>query len=160
MDPLLWTLAILLMVVGLAGVVVPVLPGTPFVFFGMLIAAWLDQFQRVGAFTLTVAGVFMVLAIATDFAAAALGAKRVGASPVAITGAGVGTFVGIFFGIPGLLLGPFVGAVAGELIARRDARRAAQVGLATWLALALAVAVKLALTFAMIGLFAAAWFLA
>ncbi|MBL8470885.1 MAG: DUF456 family protein [Rhodocyclaceae bacterium] len=157
MDILLWALAILLMIVGLAGVVVPVLPGTPFVFMGMLIAAWLDQFQRVGVFTLSFAAVLMLLAIGVDFVAASLGAKRAGASTMAITGASLGTFVGLFLGIPGILLGPFVGAAAGEIIARRDTLQAAKVGLATWLALALAIAAKLALTFTMLGLFIAAY---
>lgn len=152
----LFVLAALLILVGLAGVVLPALPGVPLMFAGMLLAAWADGFHHVGALTLTVLGLLAVLALLVDFAAGALGAKRVGASGRALLGAALGTVVGLFFGIPGLLLGPFVGALLGELLAGSGMLRAANVGAGTWIGLLLGTLVKLALSFAMLGVFALA----
>jgi uncharacterized protein len=150
---LLWVLAVLLVLVGLAGTVLPALPGAPFVFMGLAVAAWIDDFQKVGWITLGVLGVLTLLTAAVDFVASTAGAKKVGASPRAIAGAAIGTVVGLFFGIPGLILGPFAGAVIGELTVRRDLAHAGKVGLGTFVGLALGAAAKLALTFAMIGIF-------
>jgi uncharacterized protein YqgC (DUF456 family) len=148
-----WVLAILLMVAGVIGTFVPAIPGIPLVFAGMLLGAWIDGFSRVGAITLAVLGALMVLAMAIDFAATVLGAKRAGASRLALVGASLGTFVGLFFGIPGLLLGPFVGAVAGELLARRSVESATRVGIATWIGLLVATIARLAILCTMIGTF-------
>lgn len=154
---LLWILAVILVLVGLAGTVLPALPGAPLVFLGLLLAAWADGFQKVGWFPLTLLGILTAGTFAVDFLATSLGAKRVGASYLAIGGAVVGTIAGLFLGIPGLLLGPFVGAVVGEYIARRDLRQAGKVGLGTWLGLVLGTAAKLGLIFLMIGLFVFAY---
>jgi len=94
-----------------------------------------------------------------DFAATALGARRVGASRQAIAGAAIGTLVGVFFGPIGLVLGPFVGAVAGELAARGSLEQATNVGVATWMGLLFGTLAKLALSLAMLGVFAAAYFI-
>jgi uncharacterized protein YqgC (DUF456 family) len=148
-----WVLAILLMVAGVVGTFVPAIPGVPLVFAGMLAGAWIDHFTRVGAITLAILGALTVLALAIDFAATVLGAKRAGASRLALIGAAVGTVVGLFFGLPGLLLGPFVGAVVGELMARRSLEDAARVGIATWLGLLVATIARLAILCTMIGIF-------
>ena len=108
MTVLLWALAVVLVVVGLAGVVVPALPGTVLVFAGLLLAAWADGFTRVGIFTMVVIGIIAAASYTVDFVAAALGTKRLGASRRAMLGAGLGTIAGLFFGLPGIILGPFV----------------------------------------------------
>ena len=154
-----FVLAVLLVFAGIAGTVLPALPGVPLVFGGLLLAAWADGFQRVTVIPLIVLGVLTALSFVIDFAAAALGAKRVGATKYAIIGAAVGTLTGIFFGLPGLLVGPFAGAVAGELISHRRLPQAARAGFATWVGLLFGTLVKLALVFTMLGIFAAAWFL-
>lgn len=150
---LLWILATALVLAGLAGMVLPALPGAPLLFAGLLVAAWVEDFAYVGLKTLIALGVMAALSYALDLAAAALGARRFGASPRAITGAALGTVVGLFFGLPGILLGPFLGAVAGELTARRDLKAAAGAGVGAFLGLLFATAGKLALGFAMLGLF-------
>lgn len=163
---LIWyVIAALLVLVGLAGTVLPALPGIPLVFAGMLLAAWAGGFEHVGAVTLVVLGVLTLLSMLVDFWATAMGAKRVGASGKALTGAVIGTFVGVFFGIIGVFAGPFVGAVAGELLHlrsldRRGIGRAAKVGAGTWVGVVVAVALKLMLAFAMIGIFVVVWLLA
>jgi hypothetical protein len=159
MNPqLLYALAALLVVVGLAGVVLPALPGLPLVFVGMLIAAWAGDFVHVGVPTLVVLGLLTLLSFVVDFWATAHGAKRVGASRKAMAGAVIGTFAGLFFAPVGLFVGPFVGALVGELLHSRELGTAAKVGFGTWLGLVLAIVLKLGLAFAMLGIFAFAWF--
>lgn len=157
MEGLLWIAAIALVLVGIAGTILPALPGTPLVFAGLLLAAWIDGFEKVGWFPLVVLGILTILSLGVDFLATSLGAKRVGASKLAVVGAAVGTIVGIFFSLPGLVLGPFLGAVAGEYLARKNRDQAVKVGLGTWVGLLLGTAGKLALIFLMVGIFVTAY---
>lgn len=157
-DVWLWILAALLVLVGLAGSVLPALPGVPLVFGGLLVAAWADDFERVTWLTLVVLGLLTVVSFAIDLAATALGAQRVGATRLAIVGALIGTLAGVFLGIPGLILGPFVGAVAGEMISHGKMEQAARAGVATWMGLIFGTLAKLALVFTMLGVFALAYF--
>src|SRR5437773_380909 len=133
-----------LVVLGLAGTVLPVLPGVLFVFAGLFLAAWAGDFARVGAVGLSTIGALAILSLIADFTASLLGAKRVGASPLALAGAAVGGIVGIFFGLPGILLGPFIGAVAGEYLARGRLVQAGRVGVGTWVGLLVAAIAKVA----------------
>ena len=146
------------MIVGLLGTVLPVLPGALIVFLGLLLAAWADDFARVGPVALTIIGVLGLLSWVADFAATLLGAKHVGASPQALLGATLGGAFGLFLGLPGMILGPFAGAVGGELLARRELWRAGKVGLGTWLGLVAAAVVKVILAFMMIATFLAFYF--
>jgi len=156
-EPVLMLLAVALVVVGVIGTVLPALPGAPLVFLGLLLAAWADHFQKVGWFTLLVLALLTILTFVVDFMAASFGAKRVGASWLALAGAAVGMIVGLFFNIPGLILGPFVGAVLGEYLARRNWAQARRVGFGTWLGMLLGIAGKLALIFTMVGIFVLAY---
>jgi uncharacterized protein YqgC (DUF456 family) len=150
---LLYVVSAILVVAGLAGTVLPALPGLPLVFAGMLLAAWTDHFTRISGWTIGLLAVLTLVSVAVDVAATALGARRVGAGKLAMSGAAIGTFVGIFFGIPGLLLGPFLGAVIAELVGGRKLAQASKVGFGTWMGLALGTALKIALAFAMLGIF-------
>jgi uncharacterized protein YqgC (DUF456 family) len=160
----LWILAGLCVAVGVAGIVVPILPGAPLVWLGLLFAAWADDFTRVSGWTLAFLAVLALSTLAIDLVASALGAKRVGASRWALIGAALGTVVGLFFSLPGLVLGPFAGAVIGELLHRRndpgdpDWKRAGKVGLGTTVGLVLGIAAKAAVVFVMLGVFALFYF--
>ncbi len=156
MATTLWIVAVLLILVGVAGTVLPALPGVPLIFGGVLLAAWIDEFQRISVTTVVVLGVLAVIGVVIDYAAAALFAKRAGASKEGIIGATIGTLAGVFTGLWGLLFMPLVGAAAGELMAHKDALRAGKVGAATWFGLLVATVVKLAIAFTMIGVFIAA----
>lgn len=158
MQTLYYVIAGILVVVGVAGTILPALPGLPLVFGGMLLAAWAGDFEEVGAAMLVLLGVLTLLSLGIDLLATAMGAKRVGASRLALVGAVVGTVVGLFFGLIGLLTGPFIGALAGELVHGREVRQATRVGFGTWLGVLLGVVLKIGLAFAMLGLFAFAWF--
>ena len=153
---LLWILCVALIVAGLAGTVLPVLPGTVLVWAGIVLGAWIDDFQRVGTTTLVVVTVLAALAWVLDYVAGLLGARRAGASRQALLGAAIGTVVGLFMGVVGVLFMPLVGAALGEYLARKDQHRAVRVGVATWLGIMLGLLAKVVLAFVMVGLFVAA----
>jgi len=146
-------LAGLLILVGFAGTILPALPGIPLMFSGMLLSAWMGDFQQIGGWTLGLLGLLAVLSMVGDFVAGLLGAKRVGASGWALAGAALGTLIGLFFGLFGLMVGPFIGALLGELIAGATLHRATHVGLGAWLGFLLGTVLKIALAFMMLGVF-------
>ncbi|MEY2896230.1 MAG: hypothetical protein RL669_499 [Pseudomonadota bacterium] len=156
MDALWWTIAVILMLVGLAGTVLPALPGVPLIFAGIVLAAWIGHFEAISVTTLVILGVLTAIGVVADFVATALGAKRAGASRYGIIGAALGTVVGVFTGLWGLVFMPLVGAALGEFYAHRDALKAGRVGLATWVGMLLGTAVKLAIALTLIGVFLAA----
>jgi uncharacterized protein YqgC (DUF456 family) len=153
---LLWILSAGLVLVGLAGIVLPALPGTILVFAGLALGAWIDDFTRVGWFALGAIAVLAVLAWLMDYISAMLGAKRAGASRQAVIGAAIGTVAGIFLGIVGVLFMPLVGAAAGEYMARRNHQQAVRVGISTWIGLMAGMLAKFVLAFMMIGIFVVA----
>ena len=159
MTPLMWILSVMLVGAGLAGTLLPALPGTPLVFGGLLLAAWADGFQNVGVGTVVVLAVLTALAFCVDFVSSSLGARGAGASRGAVVGAALGTLVGVFFGFAGIILGPFLGATIGEFMARRNLGRAGRAGIATWIGFILGIGVKLVLAFTMVGIFVLAYIL-
>ena len=155
MEPVtivLWITAGVLIVIGALGLVLPVVPGSPLIFLGALLAAWAEDFAYIGPWSLVALGVLAALAIAVDFIASAFGVKRFGASGRAMTGATLGAIFGLFFGIVGVLVGPFIGAVIGELSVRRNLAAAGRAGVGAALGLALGAAAKLAIAASMIGI--------
>ncbi len=159
LDLLWWLLATALVIGGLAGTILPAMPGVPMVFAGLLLAAWITDFEPVGTGTIAVLGMLTALAWLLDFLAAALGAKQLGASPRAFWGAMLGAIGGLFFGLPGIILGPFIGAVTAELSGGRGLSDAGRAGLGAWIGTALGAAAKLAIAFIMVGLFVIRQFL-
>ena len=129
MSIVLWTLAVVLIVVGFVGIVLPALPGHIVIFAGVVLAAWADHFQRVGVGMLIVIGLLAAASYGVDFVATALGARHLGASKRAMVGAGLGTLLGLFLGLPGIIIGPFIGAVLGELTVQRRRGSFARAGL-------------------------------
>lgn len=152
----LWLLSAALIVVGLAGTVLPAVPGTALVLAGIVLAAWIDDFTRVGGLTLTLVALLAVLAWVLDYVAGLLGAKKAGASRQALVGAALGTVAGLFMGLVVVLFMPLVGAAIGEYLARRDHGQALKVGTATWLGMMLGMIAKVVLAFMMVGLFGVA----
>lgn len=157
MDPatqiLLISLGALCIVVGFAGLVLPMLPGIPLVFAGLVLLAWAENFAHVGWVTMSILGVLALASYGVDFLATAMGAKKFGASSRAIWGAAIGTLAGLFFGLPGLLLGPFLGAVVGEFTGKASFRAATHAGVGATLGLLFGALLKIALAFAMVGVF-------
>ena len=155
-ETLWWVLSAGLILLGMAGIVLPALPGTVLVLAGIGVGAWIDDFTRVGWFALSIVTVLAVLAWVMEYVAALLGAKRAGASRQAVIGAALGTVAGIFMGLVGVLFMPLVGAAIGEFIARKDHNRAVKVGVATWLGLMAGMLAKVVLAFMMVGIYGVA----
>jgi uncharacterized protein len=153
MDIALYVLAALLIVGGMAGAVLPTLPGIPMIFGGIWLVAAVDHYRHLGLWWLLIIGALGSIGVIVDFIASALGARRVGASRLALWGASLGTLIGMFFGVPGLLFGPFVGALLGELASGNSVLRSAHVGVGTWLGLLFGTLLKLVISFVMVGLF-------
>ena len=154
MDIALWILAFALIAIGLVGTVMPALPGPPLVLVGILLAAWIDRFAKIPGWVCAIVSVLALAAIAIDWIAGAMGARRVGASKWAVIGATLGAILGELSGLWGLIFMPLVGAAIGEFIARQDLLRAGHVGLATWIGMLLGTVAKLAIVAVMIGIFA------
>ena len=150
---LLWLLSAALIVLGVAGTVLPALPGTALVLAGIVLGAWIDDFARVGWGVLGGITLLAALAWVLDYVAGLLGAKQAGASRQALIGAALGTVAGLFMGLVGVLFMPLVGAAIGEWLARRDHGQALKVGVATWLGIIVGMVSKVVIAFVMIGVF-------
>lgn len=152
-----WVLAFLLVLVGFAGTVLPALPGVPVILAGLVLMAWLDGFNSVGAPTLIWLGGLALLSVAIDFLATAEGARRFGAGRHAILGAAVGLLVGLFFGLPGILFGPFIGAVAGHLISKANLDDSIRAGVGASIGVIIGTMSKVLIALIMVIWFALAW---
>lgn len=152
-----WLLSGALVAIGLVGTVLPLLPGTALVLAGLVLGAWIDDFTRVGPWALGLILALAVLSWVLEFVAGLLGARRVGASRLAVIGAAVGTVAGLFAGFLGVLFLPLVGAAVGEWLAHRNESRAVRVGVATWIGLMVGLVAKVVLGFVMVGVFGIAW---
>jgi len=148
---LLWIVVVMLIGSGLAGAILPALPGPILIFAGILLAAWLEDFQWLGATALVIMLVLALIAHAMDFLAGMAGARGGGASRAAMLGAAIGAVVGLFFGLPGLLIGPFAGALVAEFLSMGDIFHATRAGVGAWLGTLVGISVKMAISFFLIG---------
>lgn len=142
-----------LMLAGLVGAMVPLIPGTPLVFAGALVYAIATDFAPVGAGRLVILAVLAVAGWALEHVAGALGARRAGGGRAAVVGAILGALVGLAFAPLGLLLGPIAGAIAGELLSGRDPARSVRAGVGTAVGVVLGVAAHFAFALTMVALF-------
>lgn len=150
---MLWIMGGVLTAIGFAGLLLPLVPGAPLLFLGLLFGAWAEDFQYIGIWTLLLLAGLAATTYVVEIAASALGAKKFGGSRRAMFGAVMGGFIGLLFGVPGVILGPFVGAIIGELSLQRSLDQAGRAGFGTVVGLAIGIAGKLAIGMAMIGLF-------
>lgn len=152
-----YLIATLLTLLGVLGSVLPVLPGAPLVFAGLLLAAWVDGFAHISGLTVLLLGGMAGLAVLIDLLASAFGTRIAGASGWAFLGAALGAIGGLFFAPIGLLLGPLLGAVLLELTVTRNLERSVKAGAGVGVGIMLGGAAKIALIVSMLGLFALAW---
>ena len=152
--------AVLVILTGLAGALLPALPGLPLMFAGAWLLAWSDGYQTFGAGSLITVGALAATGSLMDYVASLLGAKCTGASRQALWGAAAGSFAGLFFGLPGLpglVLGPLAGAAAGEYLARRELLAAGRVGLGAFAGFIIGTAAKLgcalSIVFVLLGVY-------
>ena len=153
-----WILAgVLLIVVGLAGLLLPALPGMPLLFLGAVLIAAADGFVRIGYLALGLIAVLAIVGSLLDYFAGVLGATRSGASRWGLIGAVIGLVVGIPLGLPGLVLGPGIGAFVLEYARDQEFRRAARAGAGVFIGFVLGTVVKYAVAAVIIGVLVLAY---
>jgi uncharacterized protein YqgC (DUF456 family) len=143
----------MLLLLGLVGTFVPIIPGTALILGGIALHAVGHGFEPIGPWRLGLFVVLALLSMGLDYAAGALGVKRFGGSGWAVTGAVLGALVGVFMGPFGLVLGPVLGAVLAEWIYCRRLRTSLVSGLGTVVGMLVGAAAKFGLSLVMIGLF-------
>jgi uncharacterized protein len=153
----LYTLGVAVFAAGLAGLIVPVLPGSLLLVAGVALMGWASHFTVIGWTTVIAAAVIGLIMVAADHLAGVLGARAFGSSGWAMVGGAVGVVVGLFFGLPGIILGPAVGATAFEFWKDPNLGRAARAGAGALVGFLIGTVVKVALAFVMIGLVAIAF---
>lgn len=153
-----WLLACVLVIVGLVGLFLPILPGIVFIFAGLLLGAWIDGFALVSETTMIVIGMISLVAWAVDFFASYFTVKKAKASKLALIGTLIGALLGILGGVIGLIVGPIIGAVVGEFISRRNSVDATRVGIAAGLGFVVALVAKLVLAIVILLIFTYAYF--
>lgn len=150
---LVWVLIFL----GLAGTILPGLPGTGLVFGGILLYALYFGVETVGMTTLILFGIVTLLSFAFDLLGSMYGAKRFGASRYGITGSILGGLLGLLvLSLPGLFLGVFAGAVAGEFFwGKKAIEEALKAGAGSMLGFFAGAVLKLCLSVIMVLVFIA-----
>lgn len=150
----LFVLTLVIMLFGLAGTIIPMLPGLPIMWAGALIYAIITGFQEIGLIYLVVFGALTVVVQVLDYVANLYGAKKMGASGWGIFGALVGMLVGLFTGgVVGLVVGSFAGAILGEILIGKTGSQALKAGLGTFLGFLGGTLIKFAVGCTMLGIF-------
>jgi len=147
-DYILLVLGILFMLIGIIGCLVPVLPGPPLSFLG-LIFLHLTRFGQFSASTLIILGSISVIVTLLDYLVPVWGTKKFGGSKYGTKGATVGLIVGFFLGPLGIVLGPLIGAFIGEMIFKDDLNYAFKAGFGSLLGFLASIGLKLAASFVM-----------
>lgn len=149
----LWSLTVTLMLIGLAGVIVPLVPGTTLI----LAAALIHKFAQPSVISWTAIGfvtLFWLLSVVADFGGVILGTRLFGGSKWGMAGASGGAFVGLFFSLPALLLGTIFGAMAAEkLLAKKSGRESLRAGAGAAIGFVISTAARLVCAVVMIALF-------
>lgn len=154
-----WLGALTCILAGLAGTVIPAIPGLPLIAVGTALIGWSGNFEVIGWGTIITITVLALIGVVVDTIAQTAGVKKAGASAKGIWGSVIGTVVGVFVGgLVGIFVFPLIGAFIGEFITKRDMLHAGRVGVATWMGMVIGTAVKIALAFVMLGLMIFAYF--
>ncbi len=148
-------LSLAMMLIGLAGTLLPIIPGAPLIFVVVLVYGVIDGFTAVTGGTIAVMAILAGAALLCDYLSTVIGVKRMGGSNYGVAGAFVGMIAGFFLGmgLPGLIIGPIVGAVLFESLLGPQTNNALKAGLGSFLGFLLGGVIRFALGAAMIGIF-------
>ena len=147
-DYILLIFAIILMLFGIIGCLVPVLPGPPLSFLGLVLLQFTKFADFSAGILITMALIALVVTV-LDYIVPVWGTRKFGGSKYGIRGAAVGLIIGLFLGPVGIIVGPFVGAVVGELIFKDDLKYAFKAGFGSLLGFLTGIGLKLAASFVM-----------
>ncbi|MDY0098882.1 MAG: DUF456 domain-containing protein [Bacteroidales bacterium] len=155
-DYILASLAVVLLLLGIIGCLVPVLPGPPMSFLGLILLHFTKFADFSSTLLITLAVVTIVVTL-LDYVVPVWGTKKFGGSKYGIRGATVGLIIGLFLGPLGIIAGPFIGAFVGELIFKDDIRYALRAGFGSLLGFLTGIGLKLAASFVMTFYFVKEW---
>ena len=143
MDYVLLGLAIVMMIVGIAGCLLPVLPGPPLTYLGLVVLHF-TKFGPVSTKLFIILGVVAIVVTVIDYIVPIWGTRQFGGSKYGMRGAAVGLVIGLFLGPFGIIAGPFIGAVVGEMLFKDDIKYAIKAGFGSLLGFLTGVGLKLA----------------
>jgi uncharacterized protein len=146
MDVTLAVLGMILVLVGFIGSILPVIPGPPISWTGLLLLKWTNYADNQGAAygnALWILLFFVVLVTVLDYIVPIMGTKRYGGSKRGVWGATIGVVAGLFFGPLGIIIGPFLGAYIGEISTGKKERDALRAAWGSFMGFLLGVGLKL-----------------
>ena len=143
MDYFLLAIAIVLMIAGIAGCLLPVLPGPPLSYLGLVVLHF-TRFADISRNLFIILAIVAIVVTVIDYVVPIWGTRRFGGSKYGMRGATVGLIIGLFLGPFGIIIGPFIGAVVGELIFKDDIKYALKAGFGSLLGFLTGVGLKLA----------------
>ncbi|MCP5003478.1 MAG: DUF456 domain-containing protein [Planctomycetes bacterium] len=142
------------MFIGFAGIVLPVIPSTPIIWFGVFVYAFFDGFSSITWMMLGVFAALTIFSLVLDYFGGIIGARKFGATRWGIIGSVIGGIVGLFVGgLVGLIFGPFFGAVLFEILFGKDFKSAFKSGVGTIVGFIGGAVAKLVISVVMIGVF-------
>mgnify|MGYP006323908601 FL=1 len=153
-EIILFTISLIIMIVGMAGIVVPIIPSTPLIWFGVFFYAIFTHFEKITWMILLIFAMLTIFSIVLENLGNIYGAKRFGATRWGIIGSIAGTGVGFYMGGPiGLILGPIVGTIIFEIIGGKDYTGALKSGLGNFVGFMGGSVIKIIIGLTMISIF-------
>lgn len=132
----------ILMVVGLLGCFLPIIPGPPLSYIGLIVLQFKEQSPFSTKF-LIIWAVVVIAVTALDYVVPAYGTKKFGGTKYGIWGCTIGLVLGFWLGPMGIILGPFLGALIGELIGGKDSNQAFKAALGSFVGFLVGTLLKL-----------------
>ena len=142
MDTFLIIIGLVCIITGIAGTLLPVLPGIPLSYLGILLLHFSEKIQFTSEFLIFWA-IMVIIVSLLDFYIPIWGTKKFGGSKRGIWGCALGMVLGIFLGPWGIILGPFAGAILGELSSGKQSKAALKAGFGSFLGFIAGIASKL-----------------
>jgi len=153
LEILLFVAVLIIMIIGLAGVILPVLPGIPLIFGAAVLYGILTRFEEINLHLILIFAGMTAFGLIVDYLANYLSVRRMGGGKAGAIGAVVGLMVGIWFGLVWIIILPFLLAVAFELIAGKEGRQALTAGFGAFVGLLFGGLTRFIIGCVMIGLF-------
>jgi uncharacterized protein YqgC (DUF456 family) len=147
LEAVIIALGLIFALAGMAGCILPIIPGPIFSFLALILLSWIKNWQAFSQTFLIIMGLLTAILMILDYVAPALGAKKYGASKAGLWGSVAGMVIGILFIPPwGIILGAFIGALSGELLSGKSGKKALRAGWGILVGNVLGIVLKLAFT--------------
>lgn len=153
MDIILVIISTLFIVLGLLGSLLPVLPGPPLSWLGLLILNFTNSIQM-STSLLVVTGVIAIIILILDYIIPAVGTKKFGGSRNGMIGTTIGLVIGLLSPIPGgIIIGPFIGAFIGEMMNKNDSKLAFKAAIGSFLGFLASTFIKIIIGIIYLGIY-------